>query len=112
MGRYDKYRILTNASKYYEPLRKERHLKAVRHYETPMLRQPSDAARRKLTAIKHVWKYGDRLYNLAHKHYGDSRLWWVIAWYNGFGTEADIYNGALLNIPLNLEETLKALGVV
>ena len=112
MGRYDKYRILTNSSKYYEPLRKERDLKAIRHYETPMLRHPTGRQRQRLTTVKHVWKYGDRLYNLADKYYNDSRMWWVIAWYNGYGNESEIYNGALLRIPVNLAEALKVLGAV
>jgi len=111
MGRYDKYRILTNASDYYKPLREERGVKFIKQYETPMLRNPSRAVRRRITTTKHLWKYGDRLYNLANQYYSDPRYWWVIAWWNGYGTEADIQNGALLYIPLKLDAALTALGV-
>jgi|TARA_Y100000034_G_C6614997_1_gene267940 hypothetical protein len=111
MGRYDKYRILTNASDYYKPLREERGVKFIKQYETPKLLNPSRAVRRRITTTKHLWKYGDRLYNLANQYYSDPRYWWVIAWWNGYGTEADIQNGALLYIPLKLDAALTALGV-
>ena len=110
MGRYNKYRVLNNASEYYAPLR--RGIKNLRHYETPRLHNPTIAQRMSLTTNTHIWKYGDRLYNLADQYYGDSRYWWVIAWYNGFGAEADIYNGALIRIPLNIADALKVLGAV
>ena len=112
MGRYDKYRIIINESEYYKPLREERGLKRIVQYETPQLRNPSVRQRMNMVSTKHIWKYGDRLYQLADQYYGDARYWWVIAWYNGFGVEADIYNGAVLRIPLNIEEALKVLGVV
>jgi hypothetical protein len=111
MGRYDDYRILTNASEYYKPLRQERDVKFIKHYETPVLHHPTRSQRRKTITTNYIWKYGDRLYNLADKHYNSPRHWWVIAWYNGYGTEADIPNGAILYIPLKLESALNALGV-
>ena len=111
MGRYNKDRILTNASEYYKPLREERGLKTIRQYATPVLKNPTVAQRKRLKTTKHIWKYGDRLYKLADQYYNDSRFWWVIAWYNGYGCEADIYNGAVIRIPLNLGDTLKVLGV-
>jgi len=111
MGRYDKYRILTNASEYYASLREGRNAKFIRHYETPTLNNPTVAQRRQVVTVKHIWKYGDRLYNLADQYYNDTRYWWVIAWYNGYGLEGDIRNGAIIHIPVNLESALRALGV-
>jgi hypothetical protein len=35
----------------------------------------------------------------------------VIAWYNGYPTEADIKKGALIDIPVNLEDALRVLGL-
>ena len=110
MSRYNKTRILTNASEYYAPLRKSRDLKRVRQYATPQMRNPTVRQRGAIAKASHIWKYGDRLYQLAHKYYGDTRLWWVIAWYNGYGVEADILPGARLSIPLNVEKALKILG--
>ena len=56
-------------------------------------------------------KFGDRMDNLANKYYGDSRYWWVIAWWNSFPTEASITLGTPLSIPLNLEQALIVLEV-
>tara|TARA_Y100000310_G_scaffold12935_1_gene13294 strand:- start:38 stop:316 length:279 start_codon:yes stop_codon:yes gene_type:complete len=92
-------------------LRQKRGVKYIKQYETPVLNNPTRSQRRKITTTKHLWKYGDRLYNLADTYYSSPRHWWVIAWYNGYGTEADIENGTLLYIPLKLEEALAVLGV-
>ena len=112
MGRYNKYRIIVNNGEYYKPLRDGRNVKQIVQYETPRLHNPTVRQRANTLTTKHIWKYGDRLYNLADQYYGDSRYWWVIAWYNGFGAEADIYNGALIRISLNIEDALKVLGAV
>jgi len=64
-----------------------------------------------VTSDTHIWKYGDRFYNLAHKYYGDPTYWWVIAWYNALPTEADIRIGDVIQIPISLEEARSALGV-
>ena len=109
--RYRNARILVNSSEYYEPLRKSRGLKSVRQYATPILAHPSVLQRVRVTSTKHVWKYGDRLYKLAHQYYGDSTYWWVIAWYNGYCTEASISTGNVIFIPISLKDVLKALGV-
>jgi len=109
MSRYTKTKILVNASEYYAPLRKSRDLKRVTQYATPVLRNPTIRQRGSLKKAAHIWKYGDRLYKLAHQFYGDSRFWWVIAWYNGYGTEAQIMTGARLSIPLDLQQALKIL---
>jgi len=111
MGRYNKDRVLTNASDYYKSLRHERGVKVIRQYATPELRHPTVRDRAQLKTTKHIWSYGDRLYKLADQYYGDPRFWWVIAWYNGTPTEADLKLGQLIWIPLNIEKVLKVLGV-
>ena len=109
--RYNKVQKILNNSEYYAPFRKSRGLKQVVQYATKKLKNPTVGNRGAIKSTIHIWKYGDRLYNLSHKFYGDVRYWWVIAWWNGYGIEADIKTGAALSIPLNLEETLKVLGI-
>jgi nucleoid-associated protein YgaU len=106
MGRYNDTRIVRNNSEYYEPLRKGRNEKQIRQYVTPVLNNPGRATLKKDV---HLWKYGDRLYKLAHQYYGDVNFWWVIAWYNGYPTEAHIAVGSRLSIPLDLSAALKVL---
>lgn len=109
--RYKKSRVFTNDSEYYKPLRETRDLIQVRQYETPILKNPTFRERTSLVTNTHIWKYGDRLYKLANQYYGDSRFWWVIAWYNGMPCEAEIPLNTVLYIPINLDGALKALGV-
>ena len=110
MGRYDKYRILTNASEYYKPLREERGVKFIRQYETPVLRHPTVIERALISSDRHIWTVGDRFYKIAGQYYNDSRYWWVIAWYNEYPTEGHVQPGTLIDIPISLEEALLALG--
>ena len=109
MPRYNKTKTLRNSSEYYKPLRDTRDLKVVEQYATPKMYHPTVKERSKIKTTQHIWKYGDRLYNLAFKFYGDQRFWWVIAWYNGYPTEAHIHKGALLYVPLNIAKALKVL---
>jgi len=111
MARNTKRRTILNDSEYYEPLRKSRDVKVIEQYPTPMMRNPSILERAAVKSTKHLWVYGDRFYTLADTYYGDSSYWWVIAWWNGYGVEADVTNGALLRIPLSLTDALTVLGV-
>ena len=111
MPRYNKTRKVINKSEYYEFLRKERGVKVIEQYATPILHNPTVLQRMNVLTTTHIWKYGDRFYKLAHQYYGDERFWWVIAWYNGYPTEAHVKTGRSLSIPVNLEDVLNALEV-
>jgi len=111
MPRYQNSRILTNASNYYKFLRKKRgNLRAIQQFATPIIRHPTVSMRASTSTNTHLWRYGDRFYKLAHVYYGDSRFWWIIAWWNGTPTEADINFGDVIEIPTNIEEALRILG--
>ena len=109
--RYSTTTILTNASDYYSPLRKERGVKRIRQYATPKIYHPSVGERSRIASNKHIWKNTDRLSNMAYDQYGDVRYWWVIAWYNGYPTEAHLFPGAIIYIPLTLADALNVLKV-
>lgn len=106
-NRYNNSRIFTNQSSFVE----NRGKGSVRHHGTQILYHPTAAERSRLVTNSYIWKKGDRLYNVAYAFYGDPRLWWIIAWYNGRPTEADFYPGDYVEIPINVEETLNLLGV-
>ena len=89
-----------------------RGVKKIEHFTTPVLRQPTLADRSRLKTSTHIWKYGDRFYKLAHQFYGDTRYWWVIAWYNGIPTEAEANTGDVIEIPLDISETFVGFGGV
>ena len=102
---------MINDSSYYDFLKKKRGVKNLVHFPTPFMYNPGLAARILTTTTPHIWSFGDHFYKLAHEYYQDSRFWWVIAWYNGYPTEADIKIGALIEIPSDLEEGLRVLGM-
>ena len=111
-SRYSKTLTINNNLEFYEFLRKKRgNVKNLRHHVTPIIKNPTVSERALLDTTSHIWKYGDRYYNLANKYYKNPQYWWVIAWYNGYPTEADVYPGDVIEIPLNLEQTLMILGV-
>jgi nucleoid-associated protein YgaU len=111
MPRYKYLKIIDNDSEFYEFLREKRGSpKSIKHYATPMMYNPDLVDRVNLKTTTHVWSHGDRLYKLSNQYYGEPEYWWVIAWWNGKPTEADIQNGSVIEIPLNLEETLTVLG--
>ena len=107
--RYTNTKIVDNDNEFYSSIRRGR--KKIRHYQTPRLRNPTRGQRSALQTATHIWKYGDRFYKLANDYYGDVGYWWVIAWYNSYGTEADIPNGVVIRIPLDLVSALGAIGV-
>ena len=104
MPRYNKTRKVINKSEYYEFLRKERGVKVIEQYATPMLHNPTVWQRMNLTTTTHIWKYGDRFYKLAHQYYGDERFWWVIAWFNQRPTDAHFSVGDEVLIPFPLDQ--------
>ena len=109
--RNKKQDVIENDSEFYKELYERRGLKKISHYETPILSQPSISDRASITSVGHIWSYGDRFYKLANQYYGDVRFWWVIAWWNGYPTEVNVQTGDFLDIPLNINEALDALGV-
>ena len=93
----------------YKKTFEERKVNFIRHYRTPTLTHPSTQKFFQLNRQEHVWKLGDRLFKLAHKYYGKSDLWWVIAWFNNLPTDAHIKMGEKIYIPIPLEEALRVM---
>ena len=109
-SRYKNRQIIKNTNELYETFLDERGLNLIRHYRSPSIKHPTSKQRRSLLNTRVVWKQGDRFWNLAAKHYGDSKLWWVIAWYNQRPTEASVKIGDVLLIPKPLEKVLAMVG--
>ncbi|HAI41796.1 MAG TPA: hypothetical protein DCM40_28615 [Maribacter sp.] len=111
MSRYTNTIIVNNDSDFYSSLAQKRGLKSIQQINTVVLKNPEIFERIGLATDTHIWKYGDRFYKLAHTYYDDPQLWWIIAWYNGYPTEANVKIGDTLDIPLNLEEIIRVLEV-
>ncbi len=109
MSRYNKFKIVKSNSDEREKIVSRREVKEIEHFESIKFHNPDARERSKILTKRHLWKLGDRFYKLADEYYGDSRFWWVIAWYNTVPTEANLRNGAIIEIPLNLEQALDVL---
>ena len=109
MSRYANETPFTNNSEFYKEFFKERGVKYIRQFRTGKLRHPTIREMASLERINHVWSIGDRYYKLAHKYYGDSSLWWIIAWFNLKPTEGHCRSGDLIRIPLPLDRVIEML---
>jgi hypothetical protein len=83
----------------------------IEHFSTPRMNHPSPNQIKKLNLTYHVWSHGDKYYKLAHEYYNDSKMWWVIAWFNKLPTESHIKLGDTIYIPTPLNEILKIYGL-
>jgi len=104
MSRYKNTRVKINNSELYKKLRKDRGIPGgMTQYNLTRLPKLTVTDVESIASIGHVWTTGDRLFKLADKHYGDPKLWWIIAWYNSKPTEGHLSVGDLIQIPLPLD---------
>lgn len=110
-SRYDGRLIGTNQQIQYRELFESRNVKFINQYFSPDLKFPTVADLVRTQQIGHVWSLGDRFFKLAYKHYGDSALWWIIAWWNQTPTESHLEIGDVIQIPMPLDKALRVLGI-
>ena len=90
----------------------QRGVKKIQQYSTPKMKYPSpQAIADNIERVPHVWKSRDMYWKLAAEYYGDSQLWWVIAWFNQKPTEVQCKNGDLIMIPFPLERLYRYFGL-
>ena len=109
-GRYRNRKIVVNAFEQFRELFDSRGVRRIRHYGSPTLRHPTPEERSTLFMIPHFWSLGDRFYKLAFEHYGDEKLWWVIAWWNTAPTESHVKMGDVIYIPQPLNKLYDLIG--
>ena len=109
MSRYDGRNIFRMSNDLYEKKLKDRKINHFRYFGTPRFIEVDKEDLEDVEEIGHTWSLGDRYYKLAHRHYGDASLWWVIAWYNSKPTESHLNLGDVVNIPVPLSAALRVL---
>ena len=110
MSRYTSRSKGVNKSKLWEKALEKRQVKSIRQYRTPIAKQPTEEELKRLSYTTHVWKYGDRYWQLADRHYADPKLWWLIARYNNKPTEGHVEIGDEIKVPFPLARALRTLG--
>lgn len=105
--RFQNRKMILNESPNFEELFRDRSVKMIKHYSTGRFKYPTSQEMGELNIITETWKLGDRLYKYSYEHYGDMRLWWIIAWFNKKPTENDFEIGEEVLIPQPLEKIFK-----
>lgn len=85
---------------------KDRDITNTRIAETIYVNPLSQDERKQYAVRTSIWQRRTRLFKLAHAFYGDSTLWWVIAWFNQKPTDADYSIGDVVYIPFPLEKII------
>tara|TARA_B100001123_G_C14825953_1_gene834172 strand:+ start:357 stop:719 length:363 start_codon:yes stop_codon:yes gene_type:complete len=113
ISRYKDLDILANGDLDYKKSFKSQfgNKSILRHYETQEMPYPTSQEISGLDFANHIWKSGDRYYKLAHHFYGDSRYWWIIAFFNKKPTEQHMKIGDLVKIPMPLRQILDIYGL-
>ena len=110
-SRYENVGSFKNDRKLYRKLLDCRDVDFIKQFRSSKLKYPSDEQIATLNIVSHLWVRGDRLYKLANKFYGDSELWWVIAWFNKKPAETLISLGDTVLVPFPLERAIEFMGV-
>jgi len=98
--------IVKNDAIGYADILDRRGRKDIKQYKTRRLPDVPQHERRSYTQLKYTYKTGDKLYKIAHKHYGSAKYWWIIAWWNKRPTDFDYRVGDTIFIPFPLKEIL------
>jgi hypothetical protein len=98
--------IFKNGSAVYQEHFVDRNVNYITQYNTAEFKylEPEDLGG--LNVKRHVWKTGDKLFKLAYKSYGTTKLWWVISWFNQKPLESDFKLGEVIDIPFPLSDVL------
>ena len=105
-SRYISKSLSRSGNDSHQKLKENRADGSIVHYETIKVADLTSKQIRSLTLLSHVWTIGDKYYKLAHRHYGDASLWWLIAWYNAKPTESHVSPGDIVKIPLPLDRVI------
>jgi hypothetical protein len=106
-SRYISKRIFKKVKQDSHDILRERGLNNADIIETIFFKPLDAAAKAGLTVRPIIWQRKTRLFKLAHEFYGDSRLWWAIAWFNQKPTDAHYKIGDTVYIPSPIETVLR-----
>ena len=109
--RYFKRGTIFNSFPEYSKQLNARNKFGILQYATPKLQRVDYYDMSRLDTLTHIWTFGDRYYKLADRYYGNSTVWWVIAFLNQKPTEAHCNLGDNIVIYTPLRDVLLQLGV-
>jgi len=102
MPKYRKRQVSTISSDSYQELKDKRGIKVLKATRTVDFKELQGIEVEILT--EHVWSYGDKLFNLSLKYYGDIKYWWIIGILNKKPTDGHYSIGDVVYIPRNPQQ--------
>lgn len=111
LSRYDNRPLLTNRSKNFQDHFDKRNVNFIRHFSTMNINPDAFEKMGGLILEYHIWQLGDRFHKIAEQHYGDGRLWFIIALFNTAPTDAHISIGQTILIPKPIQKVLQIFGI-
>ena len=108
---FDRALLINTLDMYKKPRRARGYDKSIRHLSTPKINNITEEMIENLDFTVHYWKTGDKCFKLAHRFYGDSTLWWIIAWFNQKPTDLHPSIGDEIYIPGPASRILAILDV-
>ena len=106
MSRYKPRNTFVNEGGIYQEFLDDRGISRLRQFRTAQWPTLTNEIRDGFHTKSHVWSISDNYWKLANQFYGDSKLWWVIAWFNQKPTEAHFRVGDIYYIPMPLATAL------
>lgn len=111
INRYRNVRIINNHNVEYDDIISRRGANFITHYSFNNFRELKLKDVPGLYYYTHMWTAGDRFFKIAHKYYGDSLYWWIIAYFNNTPFETDISPGENILVPTPLEVLISAMEI-
>lgn len=96
---YKRLQKLTLTKEQHEYLLELRELESLKFYRNQEFSR--DFLNNQYQIEEIVWSHGDKLYKLAHRFYGDKKLFWIIGLFNNKPTDAHYTYGDVVYIPLD-----------
>ena len=106
MPRHGTENLFNNSEEIYEEFLEKRDRPFIRQYRTPRLPRLTEQVRTQFNSAVLVWKADDHYWKLAARYYGDSKLWWIIGWFNEKPTEGHLKIGDIVLIPQPIDKLL------
>ena len=111
VSRYTKNKVVINDDEQYKDVFNNRGVNSITHFGFEKLKRLKVSDIANIDIVNHTWQSHDRFFKLAFEHYGDSSLWWVIAWFNKTPTESHVELGQIVVVPLPLQKILDYFGL-
>jgi len=99
----NKTKKAVNRNQQYKDVFESRGVEKIEQFRTPVLKPVPDS----ISTFDYVWKNGDKFWLLAHKIFGDRKLWYIIAQLNNKPTESHVEVGETIKIPYDINEALQ-----